>query len=84
MEMDDEQHVREVLAGQQERRPDLSLAIDELRTELLDCMEPESAHRWLLRESASLDGRRPIDLVSEGQVEPVVRILIRMNAGIPT
>ncbi len=84
MEMNHEQRVRAILAEQQARQPDLAPAIEELQTELLECMEPESAHRWLLHDSASLDGRRPIDLISEGQVEPVICIVIRINAGIPT
>ena len=84
MEMSHEQRVRAALAEQQARQPDLAPAIEELQTELLECMEPESAYRWLLHDSANLDGRRPIDLVAEGQVEPVIRVILRMNAGIPT
>ena len=84
MEMNHEQRVRATLAELQARQPDLAPAIEELQTELLECMEPESAYRWLLHASASLDGRHPIDLVAEGQVEPAIRVILRMNAGIPT
>jgi transcriptional regulator with XRE-family HTH domain len=57
-------------------------ALHELQTELLDLATPESARRWLFSaELADLDGQRPVDLITRGQIEPLVRILLRMNLG---
>ncbi|HEX8246077.1 MAG TPA: antitoxin Xre/MbcA/ParS toxin-binding domain-containing protein [Longimicrobium sp.] len=58
-------------------------ALHELQTELLDAMEPAAAREWLYRQVPSLDGRRPADLIAEGRIEPVVRVLMRLNLGTP-
>jgi uncharacterized protein (DUF2384 family) len=56
-------------------------ALHELQTELLDAMAPAAAREWLYRAVPSLDGRRPVDLITEGRIEPVVRLLMRLNLG---
>lgn len=58
-------------------------ALHELHTELLDTMAPAAAREWLYRQVPSLNGRRPADLIAEGRIEPVVRVLMRLNLGIP-
>ena len=56
-------------------------ALHELHTELLDAMTPEAARRWLASESPGLGGRRPADFLAEGRIEPLTRLLIRLNLG---
>ena len=58
-------------------------ALHELQVELLDLVTPEGARKWLFAHPESLEGRRPLDLIVEGRIEPVVRILLRMNLGMP-
>lgn len=59
-------------------------ALHELQVELMDTMYHDAAREWLTRNVPSLGGRRPADLIAEGQIEPVTRLLIRLNMGIPT
>jgi transcriptional regulator with XRE-family HTH domain len=56
-------------------------ALHELRTELLDTLRPDAARDWLHREFPVLHGRRPIDLLAEGRIEPLTRLLLQMNLG---
>lgn len=56
-------------------------ALRELQNELLDTYHPEAAREWVRREMPVLDGRRPVDLLMEGKIEPLTRILMRMNLG---
>jgi transcriptional regulator with XRE-family HTH domain len=56
-------------------------ALKEFQTELFDAMRPEPAREWLNIEVPSLGGRRPIDLLMEGNIEPLTRIMMRLNMG---
>lgn len=56
-------------------------ALHEFQTEILDAVTPASARDWLAYHTPSLDGRRPIDLLVEGEIEPLTRIWLRMNLG---
>jgi len=57
-------------------------ALHELQTELMETMRPEAARRWIHESRPqSLSGSRPIDLITRGEIEPVMRILLRLNLG---
>jgi uncharacterized protein (DUF2384 family) len=56
-------------------------ALKEFQTELFDAMHPEPAREWLATEIPSLGGRRPIELLMEGSIEPLTRIMMRLNMG---
>lgn len=57
-------------------------ALEEFIEELFGTLRSEGARAWLEAEVPSLDGRRPIDLLLEGCIEPLTRILLRMNLGV--
>lgn len=56
-------------------------ALRELQDEMLEAMSPEAAREWLTTRLPALDGRRPVELLAEGKVEPLTRILLRLNLG---
>jgi len=58
-------------------------ALKEFQTELLDAMHPEPAREWLGTTVPSLGGRRPVELLSEGSIEPLTRIVMQLNMGSP-
>ncbi len=59
-------------------------AIHEFQQELLALVSPGAAREWLRTPVPALDGRRPIDLLEQGRIEPLTRLLMRMNLGIST
>jgi transcriptional regulator with XRE-family HTH domain len=56
-------------------------ALREFQHELLDTMNIEAARAWLHASVPALDGRRPADLLDAGRIEPLTRLLIRLNLG---
>lgn len=56
-------------------------ALREMREELLAAMPPRAAAEWLRTPVPALDGRRPAELLIEGRIEPVTRLLLRLNLG---
>lgn len=50
-------------------------ALRELEAGLLGAMRPEAARAWLHEPNPALGGRVPADLVCEGDIEPVTRLL---------
>jgi ribosome-binding protein aMBF1 (putative translation factor) len=56
-------------------------ALGELISELLDTVTPEGARRWLTTEVPTLGGKRPVDLLADGRIEPLVRLLLQVNLG---
>lgn len=71
-------------AGESEPRP-MAIrrleALRELQDELLKAVRPESARTWLHAEVPALGGRRPVDLLMEGNIEHVTRVIMRLNLG---
>ena len=59
-------------------------ALHEFQQELSDLVKPEAAREWLRTPVPALDGRRPVDLLEDGRIEPLTRLLMRMNLGIST
>ena len=59
-------------------------ALHEFQQELLDLVPPAAAGEWLRTPIEALDGRRPADLLEEGRIEPLTRLLMRMNLGTST
>lgn len=70
--------------GESEPRP-MALkrleALRELQDELLEALRPEAARTWLHTNVPSLGGRRPVDLLMEGNIEHVTRVVMRLNLG---
>jgi hypothetical protein len=56
-------------------------ALREMREELLSAMAPGAAAAWLRTPSDAFGGRPPADLLAEGRIEPVTRLLLRLNLG---
>jgi transcriptional regulator with XRE-family HTH domain len=56
-------------------------ALKELQDELLDAMRPAGARAWLNVAVPALNGRRPLDLLMEGNIEQVTRVVMRLNLG---
>jgi transcriptional regulator with XRE-family HTH domain len=59
-------------------------ALHEFQQELFDTVTPRAAREWLRAPVPALDGRRPLDLLEEGRIEPLTRLLMRMNLGTST
>jgi transcriptional regulator with XRE-family HTH domain len=59
-------------------------ALHEFQQELLDVVPPGKAREWLRTSVPVLDGRRPVDLLEEGRIETLTRLLMRMNLGTST
>lgn len=59
-------------------------ALRELQQELLGAVLPGAAREWLHASVPALDGRRPVDLLEQGRIEPLTRLLMRMNLGTST
>lgn len=59
-------------------------ALNEFQQELLDLVAPGAAREWLRTPVPALDDRRPLDLLEQGRIEPLTRLLMRMNLGIST
>ena len=59
-------------------------ALRELQQELLETMNADAARAWLQAPVPALDGRRPAELLESGRIEPLTRLLIRLNLGTST
>jgi transcriptional regulator with XRE-family HTH domain len=59
-------------------------ALREMREELSAVMRPEDGAAWLRTPSPALDGRSPSELLVEGRIEAVTRLLLRLNLGTST
>lgn len=59
-------------------------ALREFQQELLETMSPVAARAWLQQPAPALDSRSPAELLDEGRIEPLTRLLIRLNLGTPT
>ncbi len=65
------------------RRPSPALdSLEEIRKKLNSLVTPEEAQRWLYASLKMFDGRRPIDLIANGEADRVMQILIRLEEGI--
>lgn len=49
--------------------------------QLQDVYRPEGIEIWLHSRNPELDSRRPIDLLIEGEFEPVVNAVLRLRVG---
>lgn len=56
-------------------------ALREFVSELLDTVTAEGAREWLEADVPALDGERPLDLLARGRIEPLTRLLLRLNLG---
>lgn len=59
-------------------------ALHEFQQELLDAVPARAAREWLRTPVPALSGRRPLDLLEEGRIEPLTRLLMRINLGTST
>ncbi|HEU4884341.1 MAG TPA: antitoxin Xre/MbcA/ParS toxin-binding domain-containing protein [Longimicrobium sp.] len=59
-------------------------ALHEFQQELFDLVPPGTAREWLRAPMPALDGRRPVELLDEGRIETLTRLLMRMNLGTST
>jgi hypothetical protein len=59
-------------------------ALREFQQELLETMDAGAARAWLQAPVPTLDHRAPSALLEEGRIEPLTRLLIRLNLGTPT
>lgn len=57
-------------------------ALSQIQAKLNSLVSPAEAQRWLNAPNATLDGRRPIDLISQGESDRVMEILIGLEEGI--
>jgi hypothetical protein len=57
---------------------ELAAVVDQLRRTLGD----DAARQWLRAQNPSLDGRRPIDLITEGQYQLVLGAILAMGEGV--
>lgn len=65
------------------RRPSPVLdPLELIREKLNSLVTPEEAQRWLYASLKMFDGRRPIDLIANGEADRVMQILIRLEEGI--
>jgi uncharacterized protein (DUF2384 family) len=64
------------------RRPRAKTPLEEVRERLNDLVGPEEAQRWLHAPLAIFEGRRPIDLVNQGEVDRIMQIIVRLEEGI--
>lgn len=79
-----ERQVRNWLAGASNPstpKRDRLLELYYVTRQLREVYTREGAEIWLHGRKKSLDGRRPIDLLAEGQFDEVIDAIERMNAG---
>ncbi len=62
-------HLRRIL--------DLAFVADELA----ELYAPDEARLWLLARHRQLAGERPLDLISRGEIEPVLQIISMLKDG---
>jgi len=56
--------------------------LEEVREKLNNLVMPEEAERWLHAPWTIFEGRRPIDLINQGEGDRVVQVLGRLEEGI--
>lgn len=49
--------------------------------ELSEFYEPEEARLWLFQRHRLLGGRRPVDLIGDGEIEAVLRLIAQLRDG---
>ncbi|MGH7452286.1 MAG: TIR domain-containing protein [bacterium] len=65
------------------RRPSPALdPIELVREKLNSLVKPEEGQRWLHAPNKIFEGRRPIDLITNGEVDRIMEILVRIEEGI--
>jgi transcriptional regulator with XRE-family HTH domain len=62
-------------------RRDSLLRLEWLVTELAELYSPEEARLWLFSPHKRLSGERPVDLITRGQTEDVLRIIAQLKDG---
>ncbi|MCU7931127.1 MAG: DUF2384 domain-containing protein [Candidatus Thiodiazotropha sp. (ex Codakia rugifera)] len=60
----------------------LLLDLDYIVDQLSDFYEPLEARVWLFSRQRVLDGKRPVDLIQEGDTDTVMQILDQLRDGI--
>ena len=60
---------------------DRLLWLDWLAEQLGSIYEPDEARLWLFSPHRDLHGSRPADLIAEGDIEPVLAIVDRLQSG---
>jgi|SRR5215211_335420 len=72
-------------AGRVEPQPahrDLLLQLDWLISELSELYtSPGEAHLWLYGRNKLLEGRRPFDVIKEGNLDDVLRLIAQLKDG---
>ena len=63
------------------RNRDRLLELHYVARQLRDVYTPEGAEIWLHGRKRSLDGRRPIDLLRDGEFDEVLNAIERLRAG---
>ena len=56
--------------------------LQEVREKLDSLFKPEEGQRWLYAPNAMFEGRRPIDLITHGEADRIMQILVRIEQGI--
>jgi len=64
------------------RRPAAHDSLKQVREKLNSLFKPEEGRRWLYAPLAMFEGRRPIDLVTQGEADRIMQILVRIEQGI--
>ena len=57
-------------------------SLKEVRKKLSSLFKPEEGQRWLYAPNAMFEGRRPIDLITHGEANRIMQILVRIEQGI--
>jgi hypothetical protein len=56
--------------------------LEQIQEKLNSLVKPEEAQRWLYAPNDMFEGRRPIDLLEQGEDERVMQLLGRIEEGI--
>lgn len=64
------------------RRPAESDDLAQVRKKLNNLFKPKEGQRWLYTPLARFEGRRPIDLIAQGEADRIMQILLRIEQGI--
>jgi len=57
------------------------LALEWLATQLADFYEPDDARLWLYSPHKLLAGRRPAELIAEGDIDSVLALIDQLRDG---
>jgi hypothetical protein len=49
--------------------------------ELAEIYDPDEARVWLYSRNRLLDGQRPVDLISKGDIDPVLQVIAILKDG---